>query len=89
MSPLLDALGSPDAGLRGVLVAGTNGKGSTCAHIVSCLAAAGYRTGSMPKPHLQSYTERVQVDGRPIGEAEFAAMVPVFLGEAHFRVHGM
>jgi dihydrofolate synthase / folylpolyglutamate synthase len=87
---LLDALGSPDAGLRGVLVAGTNGKGSTCAHIVSCLAAAGYRTGSMPKPHLQSYTERVQVDGRPITEAEFAAMVsdlqPVV--EAVAKEHG-
>jgi dihydrofolate synthase / folylpolyglutamate synthase len=72
---LLDALGSPDAGLRGVLVAGTNGKGSTCAHIVSCLTAAGYRVGSMPKPHLQSYTERVQVDARPISQAEFAVMV--------------
>lgn len=72
---LLDALGSPDAGLKGVLVAGTNGKGSTCAHIVTCLREAGYRVGSMPKPHLQSYTERVQVNGVPISEAEFAAMV--------------
>jgi dihydrofolate synthase/folylpolyglutamate synthase len=72
---LLDALGSPDAGLKGVLVGGTNGKGSTCAHIVACLREAGYRVGSMPKPHLQSYTERVQVDGAPISEPEFAAMV--------------
>jgi dihydrofolate synthase/folylpolyglutamate synthase len=72
---LLDAMGAPDAGLRGVLVGGTNGKGSTCAHIVACLRAAGYRVGSMPKPHLQSYTERVQVDGVPISEANFAAMV--------------
>src|ERR1700694_1883467 len=72
---LLDKLGSPDAGLKGVLGAGTNGKGSTCAHMVACLIAAGYRVGSMPKPHLHSYTERVQVDGQPIGEAEFAAMI--------------
>lgn len=72
---LLDGLGSPDAGLKGVLVAGTNGKGSTCAHIVACLREAGYRVGSMPKPHLQSYTERVQVDAVPISEAEFARMV--------------
>ena len=87
---LLDALGSPDAGLKGVLVAGTNGKGSTCAHIVAGLAAAGYRVGSMPKPHLQSYTERVQVDGTPISEAEFAAMISALppVVEAVAREHG-
>ena len=39
---LLDAMGAPDAGLRGVLVGGTNGKGSTCAYLVACLGAAGY-----------------------------------------------
>ncbi|HXA43503.1 MAG TPA: folylpolyglutamate synthase/dihydrofolate synthase family protein [Candidatus Solibacter sp.] len=72
---LLDAMGAPDQGLLGVLVAGTNGKGSTCANLVACLRAAGYRVGSMPKPHLQSYTERVQVDGVPISEADFAHMI--------------
>ena len=72
---LLDAMGAPDAGLEGVLVGGTNGKGSTCAYLVACLRAAGYRVGSMPKPHLQSYTERVEVDGVPISEADFAALV--------------
>src|SRR5258708_1541047 len=72
---LLDAMGAPDQGLAGVLVAGTNGKGSTCANLVACLRAAGYRVGSMPKPHLQSYTERVQVDGVPISEADFARMI--------------
>lgn len=87
---LLDAMGAPDAGLRGVLVGGTNGKGSTCAYLVACLRAAGYRVGSMPKPHLQSYTERVQFDGVPINEADFAAMVeglrPVV--EAVAKEHG-
>ncbi|MHB8507813.1 MAG: bifunctional folylpolyglutamate synthase/dihydrofolate synthase [Candidatus Dormibacteria bacterium] len=72
---LLDAVGTPDRGLRGVLVGGTNGKGSTCAHLVSVLRAAGLRTGSMPKPHLASYTERICVDGLPISEADFAALV--------------
>jgi dihydrofolate synthase/folylpolyglutamate synthase len=87
---LLDAMGSPDAGMRGVLVGGTNGKGSTCAYLVACLGAAGYRVGSMPKPHLQSYTERVQVDGVPISEADFAAIIeglqPVV--EAVAELHG-
>src|SRR5258708_22148729 len=48
---LLDAMGAPDQGLAGVLVAGTNGKGSTCANLVACLRAAGYRGGSKPQPH--------------------------------------
>ena len=72
---LLAALGDPAAGKRGALVAGTNGKGSTCAFLASILEAAGHRTGTMPSPHLRSYTERVQVSGVPISEAEFAAAV--------------
>jgi dihydrofolate synthase/folylpolyglutamate synthase len=72
---LLDALGRPDAGMRGVLVAGTNGKGSVCAHTSAVLQQARYRVGLMPKPHLQSYTERICIDGRPISEADFAALI--------------
>jgi dihydrofolate synthase/folylpolyglutamate synthase len=70
---LLDALGRPDRGLRGALVAGTNGKGSTGAVLVSILRAAGLRTGFMPKPHLLSAGERIQVDGRPLALADLAA----------------
>ncbi|MGH7777684.1 MAG: bifunctional folylpolyglutamate synthase/dihydrofolate synthase [Candidatus Dormibacterales bacterium] len=72
---VLAALGHPEAGLTGALVAGTNGKGSTCAILSSILEAGGLRVGMMPKPHLSSYAERIQVDGRPIPEAEFAAAV--------------
>ena len=72
---ILAALGHPEAGLTGALVAGTNGKGSTCAILSSIWQAGGHRVGMMPKPHLSSYTERIQVDGRPIPEAEFAAAV--------------
>ena len=59
--------------MRGALIAGTNGKGSTAAMLGSILQAAGHRVGTMPSPHLSSYTERIQVDGEPISEAEFAA----------------
>ena len=56
-------------------MAGTNGKGSTAAHLASILVAAGHRVGTMPSPHLSSYRERIQVDGQPVSEAEFGAAV--------------
>jgi dihydrofolate synthase/folylpolyglutamate synthase len=72
---LLHALGDPHELFQGVHVAGTNGKGSTCAMTASMLHAAGYRVGLMPKPHLISYTERIQVDQRPISEPDFANLI--------------
>jgi dihydrofolate synthase/folylpolyglutamate synthase len=72
---LLHELGDPQELFQGVLVAGTNGKGSVCAMLASVLQTAGYRVGLMPKPHLVSYTERIQVDQRPIGEDDFAALL--------------
>ena len=53
-------------------MAGTNGKGSTSAITAAILHAAGRTVGTMPSPHLSSYLERVQVDGEPISEEEFA-----------------
>lgn len=52
-----------------VLVAGTNGKGSTCAFLERILLAAGYRTGLYTSPHLLRYNERVRVGGVAIGDA--------------------
>ncbi len=72
---LLHEVGDPHQLFQGVHVAGTNGKGSTCAMTASMLQAAGYRVGLMPKPHLVSYTERIQVDQRPIAELDFAALI--------------
>src|SRR5256886_5817846 len=68
---ILDRLGSIDRGLSGALIAGTNGKGSTGVCLASILQAAGHKVGFMPKPHLISYTERIQVDGVPIPESDF------------------
>jgi dihydrofolate synthase/folylpolyglutamate synthase len=68
---ILDRLGNPERGLRGALIAGTNGKGSTAACLASILQAAGHKVGFMPKPHLVSYTERIQADGVPISERDF------------------
>jgi dihydrofolate synthase/folylpolyglutamate synthase len=72
---LLAALGNPQAGLRGVLVAGTNGKGSVCATVDSVCRAAGYRSVLLTSPHLISYCERIVRDGSPITETEFGALV--------------
>jgi dihydrofolate synthase/folylpolyglutamate synthase len=70
---LLDALGHPEQACRIVHVAGTNGKGSTCAMIESGLRAAGWRTGLFTSPHLVEPTERIQVAGRPVDAGRFAA----------------
>ena len=70
---LLAALGDPQLRGRFVHVAGTNGKGSTCAMIESGLRAAGLRTGLYTSPHLAEPTERIQIAGQPIAHEAFAA----------------
>jgi dihydrofolate synthase/folylpolyglutamate synthase len=70
---VLDALGRPQDRLRIVHVAGTNGKGSTCATIESALRAQGLRTGLFTSPHLSQPTERIRVGGLPIPAPQFAA----------------
>ena len=70
---LLGELGDPHRRLHGALVGGTNGKGSVVALARSVLNEAGLRVGSMPKPHLVSYRERIAIDGRPISRDRFAA----------------
>jgi len=68
---VLDALGNPQRAFRVVHVAGTNGKGSTCAMIEAGLRGAGIRTGLFTSPHLIEPTERIQIDGIPVSEADF------------------
>ena len=63
MRRLLRELGSPETKFPGVLIAGTNGKGSTAATLASILEAAGYRTGLYTSPHLLRINERVRVNG--------------------------
>lgn len=63
---LLAALDDPHKSHPAVLVAGTNGKGSTCAHLAAILSAAGLETGLYTSPHLESATERIRVDGLAI-----------------------
>jgi len=60
---LLHALGDPQLAVPAVLVAGTNGKGSTAALLASMCRAAAYRTGLFTSPHLAAVTERLALDG--------------------------
>ena len=63
---LLERLGRPQDRLRFVHVAGTNGKGSTCAFIANVLQAAGYRTGWFSSPYIEVFEERIRVNGANI-----------------------
>ena len=63
---LLERLGRPQDRLKFVHVAGTNGKGSTCAYLASILSAAGHRTGMFTSPYIERFEERIRVDGTMI-----------------------
>jgi dihydrofolate synthase/folylpolyglutamate synthase len=67
--------GNPQDRLRFIHVAGTNGKGSTCAILESIYRAAGLRTGLFTSPHLVSFRERIQVNRQLISEAEVVRLV--------------
>lgn len=75
MERALDDLGRPEQHRRTLLVAGTNGKGSTCAMLASALQAAGYRIGLYTSPHLHRFSERIQLDGKPVSDEELADLV--------------
>jgi dihydrofolate synthase/folylpolyglutamate synthase len=71
---LLEILGNPQEGIKILHVAGTNGKGSTCAMIDSILRAAGYRVGLYISPYLEVFNERIKVDGRNIPDDDIARL---------------
>ena len=71
---LTEALGRPERQWKSVHVAGTKGKGSTAAMIAAIVRESGYRVGLYTSPHLVSLRERIQVDGAPISEPEFAEL---------------
>ena len=72
MRALLAALGNPHHRFPSVLIAGTNGKGSTAATLASILHAAGHRTALYTSPHLESPNERIRISGTPISDAALA-----------------
>jgi dihydrofolate synthase / folylpolyglutamate synthase len=74
MRVLLQALDHPEGLFPSVLIAGTNGKGSTAATLASVLRASGLRTGLYTSPHLIRINERIRVNGEEIGDTPFASL---------------
>ncbi len=74
MRVLLTALGNPERAFPSVLIAGTNGKGSTASTLASILHASGLKTGFYTSPHLVRINERIRLDGVPVGDEDFAIL---------------
>ena len=74
-SEMLDRLGNPHSDFPSVHVAGTNGKGSLCAHLSALGARNGELIGLFTSPHLVSVEERARIDGRPVSQEEFDGLL--------------
>jgi dihydrofolate synthase/folylpolyglutamate synthase len=74
MRVLLEALNHPERKFPGILIAGTNGKGSTAATLASILQASGLRTGLYTSPHLVRINERIRISGSEITDDDFALL---------------
>jgi dihydrofolate synthase/folylpolyglutamate synthase len=74
MRTLAHALGDPQQRFPSILIAGTNGKGSTASTLASILTAAGYRTALYTSPHLSRVNERICINGEPISDEDFARL---------------
>src|SRR5271170_6463124 len=72
MRVLLAALGHPESRFPTVLIAGTNGKGSTAATLAAILQSSGLKTGLYTSPHLVCINERIRLNGKPVADDDFA-----------------
>ena len=78
---LMDRLGNPQDSIRCIHVAGTNGKGSTCAFIESVLRHAGSRVGLFTSPYLVEFRERIQIDRQNISEEDLISCYETVMRE--------
>lgn len=81
ISKLMEFSGNPHKRFKVVHVAGTNGKGSTCAAIASALMSMNYRVGLYTSPHIVDFTERIKINGEQISGADVAKLTEFFQPE--------
>ncbi len=74
---LLKRVGDPHKDLKFVHIAGTNGKGSTSAMITSILTASGYRVGMYPSPFIETFNERIQINGEMISDDDLCELTEI------------
>ncbi len=74
---LMEKLNFPQNNYKTIHVTGTNGKGSVCAMLAEILKIEGYKVGLFTSPHLESYCERIRINGENISEKDFAAMIEI------------
>lgn len=79
IEPLMKLLGNPEQKLKIIHIAGTSGKTSTSYYIAGLLQTAGRKVGLTVSPHIDRISERVQINGRPLPDAEFCAELEQFL----------
>ncbi len=77
--PLMELLGNPQDRLRTIHIAGTSGKTSTAYYASALLVAGGQKVGLAVSPHVDTITERAQINGSPLPEAEFCQELAIFL----------
>ena len=73
----LETLDRPDKSLRCIHVAGSNGKGSTCAHLAASLIRSGYQVGLFTSPHVSRIEERIRINGKPISSKRFDSALKI------------
>ncbi len=88
MEDALALLGEPHRAAPVLHVAGSNGKGSTCAFTESALRAAGLKTGLYTSPHLVHFCERIRIGGMPIPEERAAALLAEILARVPWACSG-
>lgn len=90
ITELLNRLGNPQDSFLSIHVAGSDGKGSTCAMLASVLSNAGIRTGMYTSPHIMEFNERISISGVPISDDDLADCISVVRKEVEsMRENGM
>ncbi len=78
---LSSSVGNPHLRYPTIHVAGTNGKGTTCSVLASCLQEAGYKVGLYTSPHIQRFNERIKVNGVEISDEELVELLPQLMAK--------